>query len=241
MKIVWALLGWMPIEWVLKLHYAIRSQLHSKIYRARPHIKLLKGTPFSFSEFVVKHTDNANALSVLDVGAHDCFLANELSKRLHPASRFVCFDVVRQPQMYLNDQIEFTQADFIEMLRNGYSRKFDVIILSGMIPLFSDVERKVLFQYMRNCGSLFIREGARFPDIIDIYCEANLKSYTGYENLCESDLTALVQGEGFDVVMVEHEFDVYLKAQPASKDVGTPSDSRPLLRSSSRIPSQRQG
>jgi hypothetical protein len=198
---------------MLYLHYAIYNALTIRINRLVPHFKQREDFKHSFYHFIINRIDKNNPVKVLDIGSHDCYLAFLLSQEMHKDSHFDCFDVFMQPKLYLNNNINFHEKDFIASIKEGYADSYDYVILGAVISLFDGEQTDILFEYLKTCKYLFIREVPRYTNIIDVYCEKDLVDYTGWNSYSERELKERLRRSNFEILAVEHEYDIYIYAR----------------------------
>jgi hypothetical protein len=208
-------LSGLSLERLLQLHYTISDQLHSRINKLVPNIKLRRHAPFSFSDFVLEHIDTTSPVHVLDIGAGDCFLDWTLSEDMHPGSRFDCYDVERRSPLYVNAQMTFYQQDVLSHLYVISRRRYDYAIESGFLGLFADEQKDTVMDALRGCEAIFVRENPRLSDLIDMYCGDRLTEYNEYPHtFTEQSLRDLLTRHGFEILAFQHEVDIYAVARP---------------------------
>lgn len=202
-----------PLEDLLRQYYAVWLQLHERVNRAVPNIKLRRHGVYSFSDFVLEHIDRNRPVRVLDIGAADCFLDLVLSSEMHRDSTFNCVDVSRSEHLRLSPQVTFVQADALAVLGQPQESSYDYGIASGFLGLLNPEQKHTAFHGLRACKHLFIRENPKVTNVIDAFCYTNLDSYRPWPNaFSERELKDLLASHDFRVEAIEHEYDIYVYA-----------------------------
>jgi hypothetical protein len=115
--------------------------------------------------------------------------------------------------MYLNQNIHFFEKDFISLIRQGYRKSYDYVILGAVISLFQEQEKEILFQYLKESKYLFIREVPRYGNIVDVYIETFERIKPPWNNYTETRIKEILKEFRYEILSVEHEYDIYIYAK----------------------------
>lgn len=208
-----------PLRVFLAVYRSLLGILLIRINGTIPHFKQREDTPFSFYHFILGHIDKRRPVQVLDIGSHDCYLAYKLAQQIHPESSFDCYDVRRTAPLYQNPNIHFHEMDFISLIRQENAKTYDYVILGAVLSLFQEEERAVLLKYLNRSQYLFIREVPRYGNMIDAYLDCFEGPDLSWNNFSENRLKTILSDFEFEILSMEHEYDIYIYAKPRTGTV----------------------
>ena len=209
-----------PLERLLRHHYEVWRNLHDRINHASPNFKLQRGGLYSFYDFVAKHINKRDPVRVVDIGAGDCYLDFMLSEDMHADTRFDCVDIKRPKRLHVTPRISFIEKDALSMLSDIRFEQYDYAVLSGFLGLLSGDQTSRVLNAVRRCPRLFIRENPKITNLIDAWNTSLPDSYREYPHLfTEQSLKETLAAHGFDILAMEHEYDIYVFA--SSRVIGS--------------------
>jgi hypothetical protein len=204
----------MPLNALLAHYYSVLQIANVRINSSVPNCKDRKDFPCSFYAFLSRYIEKNHPVTVLDVGSHNCYLSFMISQVVHKNSRFDCVDVKREKSLYLSSVIKFHETDIFNFMNKTNQASYDYAILGAVLALFEEDRRVALLTFLRRCKYIFIREVPKITNLIDAYCEKDLIRYKGWNNYTELALKEELRKNGFEILDVEHEYDIYIYAQP---------------------------
>ena len=202
-----------PLERLLRHYYDVWKHLHDRINEVYPNFKLRRDGVFSFFDFIANHINKGDPVRVIDLGAADCYLASLLSEEMHAETHFDCVDIKRPDDLRLTPQISFIEKDVLSMLQDITFSEYDYAIASGFLGVLSDQQTSMVLDALTQCPLVFIRENPKMTNLIDAFCGAQLDSYRPWpDSFTEHSLKDALTRHGFNVLAVEHEYDIYILA-----------------------------
>lgn len=204
----------LSLEHAISFYYQIQSIVSQRVNLARPHLKIRLDTPFSFFDFILRHVHKDQPLSLIDIGSNDCQLDAQLSEQLHVESTFTCYDISLARNQELPANVSFRQADFVELCVQGLSESYDYAILGAFLGTVDSSSRRLVLEWLAgHCHWLLIREVPRLTNDIDIFCKDRLVQLKGWDNFTETGLKQLISNYGFEIMAIEHEYDIFILAE----------------------------
>jgi hypothetical protein len=203
-----------PMEELLKHFYSVWEALNVRISQKNPNMKAKTETPFSFANFILATIVKENPISVLDLGSNNCFLSYTISNLVHPGSQFSCIDLETTQPLYVTKNVNFQQIDIFEYINLNKRIQCDYIILGAILALFDSNKQKLLLDFARKSSRfLYIREVPKLTNLVDVYSENDLVKFRGWNNFTEHELRNLLKQNSFEILKLEHEYDIYILAQ----------------------------
>jgi hypothetical protein len=203
-----------PTEQLLTQFYAVWAELNVRINTEIPNLKARAEITHSFFTFINQTICRTSPISVLDLGAHNCFLAAALASEVHPGSRFTCVDTIDVQPRASHPNVLFRQADIFQFIDGHSNDRYDYAILGAVLGLFDPAGQRLLLDFVRRtCRRVYVREVPKLTNLVDLYCEHDLARLRGWDNFTERGLVQTLAEHRFEIERLEHEYDIYILAR----------------------------